>query len=246
MLADSPGAIALATTEIGRFTLFTVCLSSTRQPDGTNLSINASASVLENFNASLRTLRDEDAWVWILGDDHTWAPDCLLRMLKIMDENPEIDILVPLVTRRNPPWYCVIYHDAGVYEPGEFGEGLPRWRPFEWGEIPQSGTFEVDGAGSAGMLIRRDVIDKMGDPWFETAPYILNEDLMFCQKARALGYKIHATSDVTMGHIGVFNVRPVRREGRWGALTEFSTPEEQFRHIFMPVAEETTETMSGR
>ena len=47
------------------------------------------------------------------------------------------------------------------------------------------------------------------------------------------------------GHIGVFNVRPMRRGGRWGALTEFSSPEERFRNLFMPEVEEELATHAG-
>src|SRR5262249_40541247 len=100
---------------------------------------------------------------------------------------------------------------------------------------------------SAGMLIRRDVIDRLGDPWFRSSGGVfLNEDVMFCQRARAQGFRVFATADVTMGHLGIFNVRPARREGRWGALTEFSSPEEQFRHMFIPVLDEHALATSGR
>lgn len=242
MYSESVGTIALATTEIGRFTLFTVSLSGTIQPVGTNLSIRASASVTENFNDIIRCLRDEDEWVWILGDDHVWEPDCLMKLLTIMDENPDVDILVPLVLKRNPPWVPVIFHDAGFHQ-----DGMNAWRPYNWNEIPTEGIFQIDAAGSAGMLIRRPVLDVMGDPWFESSGgVILNEDVHFCKKATDLGYRIYATADVTMGHIGVFNVRPAFRDGRWGALTEFSSPEEQYKHLFMPVEDNPAVTTSGR
>lgn len=241
-LSDAPGTIALPSSEIGRFLLFTVCLAGTRQPAGTNLDVEASASVVENLNHSIRNLRDEDAWLWILGDDHVWQNDCLTNLLEIMDEHPEIDILVPLVVKRNPPWHLVLFHEAGVYP----DNGLPRWQPYTWEEIPESGVFPVDAAGSAGMLIRREVLNAVGDPWFEnTGTVILNEDVNFCMKARELGHTVYATADVTMGHLGIFNVRPLRRNGRWGALTEFSSPEEQFRHLYMPEIEEQVAT-NGR
>jgi hypothetical protein len=234
ILVESPGTIALPTAEIGRFTMFTASLAGTRQPDDTHLSIMASASVTENLNAVIRSLRDDDEWVWILGDDHTWENDCLMRLLTALDDTPEADILVPLVVKRNPPWHLVVFHDAGVYE-----DGLPRWKPFEWEEIPESGVFEVDAAGSAGMLVRRHVLDAIGDPWFRSSGgVVLNEDVTFCRDARDLGFRVFATADVTMGHLGIFNVRPLHRGGRWGALTEFSSPEEQFRHLFMPDIEE--------
>ena len=234
MLIDAPGTIALPTAEIGRFTMFTVSLAGTRQPNDTHLSIMASASVVENLNAVIRHLRPEDEWVWILGDDHVWEHDCLMRLLQTMDDTPDADILVPLVAKRNPPWHLVVFHTAGTYE-----DGLPRWRPYGWEEIPDQGVFEVDAAGSAGMLVKRQVFDTLGDPWFRSSGgVILNEDVMFCHQARQAGFRVFATADVTMGHLGIFNVRPVRKDGRWGALTEFSSPEEQFRHLFMPDVEE--------
>lgn len=234
MIKDSAGTIALPTAEIGRFTMFMVALAGTQQPMNTHLSVMASASVTENLNAVIRNLRDEDEWVWILGDDHTWMSDCLVTLLKTMDEHPEIDVLVPLVVKRNPPWHLVVFQEAGEYE-----DGMSRWRPLGWEEIPESGIFEVDAAGSAGMLIRREVLDAIGDPWFRsTGGVVLNEDVTFCSDARKLGYRVFATADATMGHLGIFNVRPLRRGGRWGALTEFSSPEEQYRQLFMPDIEE--------
>lgn len=242
MISQSPGTIALPTSEIGRFAMFTVALAGTRQPEYTNLSVMASASVVENLNHVIRQLRDEDEWVWILGDDHVWEPDCLMRLLDALDETPEADIIVPLVTKRNPPWHLVLFREAGEYD-----DGLPRWQPLGWDEIPETGVFEVDAAGSAGMLIRRHVLDAIGDPWFRSSGgVILNEDVMFCRDARQLGYRVYASADVTMGHLGIFNVRPMWRGGRWGALTEFSSPEEQFRHLFMPDAEKHEAVANGR
>jgi hypothetical protein len=241
ILSESPGTIALPTSEIGRFAMFTVSLAGTQQPNNTHLSVMASASVVENLNQVIRQLRDEDEWVWILGDDHVWEADCLTRLLETMDETPEADILVPLVVKRNPPWHLVVFKDAGEYE-----DGLPRWQPYTWEEIPESGVFEIDAAGSAGMLVRRHVLGTIGDPWFKSSGgVILNEDVMFCAQARTAGFRVFATADVTMGHLGIFNVRPMRRNGRWGALTEFSSPEEQFRHLFMPDIEEPHEAVAN-
>jgi hypothetical protein len=121
------------------------------------------------------------------------------------------------------------------------------WQPYGWDEIPRHGTFEIDAAGNAGMLIRRHVLDELGDPWFKSSGGVyLNEDVTFCADVRQLGYRIYATADVTMGHLGIFNVRPAHNGERWGALTEFSTPEEQFRQIFMPTELEQASVVAGR
>lgn len=234
MWAESPGTVAVPMGEIGRFALFTVSLAGTRQPAGSHLSIIASTSVTENLNTAIRYLHEDSQWLWIVGDDHVWENDCLMRLLVAMDETPEADILVPLVVKRNPPWHLVIFHKADLYE-----DGMQGWKPFDWEEIPESGTFEIDAAGSAGMLVKRELLDTMGDPWFESSGgVILNEDVTFCRKAVDLGYKIYACADVTMGHLGIFNVRPMRRGDRWGAMTEFSSPDERFQHLFMPDIEE--------
>ncbi len=233
MLSDSPGTVAVPMGEIGRFAMFTVSLAGTLQPAGSRLSVMASASVTENLNSVIRFLGDDQEWIWIVGDDHVWENNCLMRLLEAMDDTPDADILVPLVVKRNPPWHLVIFHEDGEQD------DLPRWRPYGWEEIPDEGTFEIDAAGSAGMLIKREVLDAIGDPWFRsTGGVVLNEDVTFCRDARARGFRIFASADVTMGHLGIFNVRPMRRGGRWGAMTEFASPDERFQHLFMPDIEE--------
>jgi hypothetical protein len=179
MLRDAPGTVAVPMSEVGRFAMFTVALAGTKQPAGCHLSVMASASVTENLNSSIRTMPDDSEWMWILGDDHIWAHDCLLNMLQLMDDNPEADILVPLVVKRNPPWHLVVFHED----------------------------------------------DSLRDPRIPPT-----EDMQ--------GFRIFATADIVMGHLGIFNVRPYRHEGRWGAKVEFTTPDERYREIFMPDIEE--------
>ena len=237
-IADKPGCVALPTSEIGRFMLFTMSLTGTQQPSGSRLHAAASASVTENTNSIIRDMLPTEKWVWLLGDDHVWPGDTLQCLLATMDAHPEIDILVPLVTKRNPPWHLVLYH---VPEGERNEDGIQLLKALDWTEVPESGVFEVEAAGSAGMLIRAEVLDALGDPWFYSTPntdgkqVILNEDVTFCIRAREEGFRVFATADVVLGHLGIFNVRPMKRDGRWGALTEFSSADEQFKHLFMPV-----------
>ena len=111
-LAETPGTIALPSAEIGRFAVFTVAIAGTQQPHGTYLNTMCSVDVTENVNTIIRNMRDEDAWVWLIGDDHVWPGETLITMLQTLDEHPEIDILVPLVAKRNPPWHLVLFHDT--------------------------------------------------------------------------------------------------------------------------------------
>jgi len=225
--------------EIGRFAAFTMALCGTQQPPGCHLSIMASASVTENLNSSIRTMPDESEWMWILGDDHTWANDCLMQMLYILDDADHVDILVPLVLKRNPPFQPVVFHrDDSLMDPRLPGsENMPTFRPYHWDELPASGLFEIDACGSAGMLVRRRVLDAMEEPWFRsTGGVILNEDVTFCLAARELGFHIYATADICMGHLGIFNVQLHQHEGRWMPKLGFSTNDEQYRDAFLPDA----------
>jgi hypothetical protein len=240
--ADSPGTIAIPTQEMQRFLLFTISLASTNQPPGCFLNAVASGSVTENLNTVFHQLRDDDRWVWIMGDDHCWPNDTLVRMLHTMDEHPEIDVLVPLVTKRNPPWHLVLFEETG--ERDESYYSTPMFKPLEWEQVPASGVFEVDAAGSAGMLIRREVIEALEPPYFYSTTdlngrgVVLNEDVTFCTRIRREhGFRIFATADCVLGHLGIFNVRPMHNGERWGALTEFSSMDDKFRHVFMPVEE---------
>jgi len=239
-VSDLPVCVAVPTSEIGRFMMFTMSLAGTLQPVGSRIHAAASVNVTENLNTIIREMTPTEATCWILGDDHVWPADTLMVLLRTLDEHPEIDILVPLVMKRNPPWVPVLYHLL----PGEFNEdGIQLVRTFDAREIPEDGVFEVDAAGSAGMLVRREALDLMGDPWFHSTPdsagrnVILNEDITFCLRARELGLRVFATTGATLGHLGIYNVRPVRQEGRWGAMTEFSTADDQFRELFMPLPE---------
>ncbi len=141
-------------------------------------------------------------WVWFMGDDHTFAPDMLQRLL-----DRDVDVVVPLCLKRTPPFHPVVY--AGQNELGEYYVG----------ELPTSGITEIYAAGSAGMLVRRHVLEAIADPWFESHGG-MNEDLTFCAKVRDAGFRIWCDLDCTLGHISNYTVWPVVREDGWHAELE--------------------------
>jgi len=61
--------------------------------------------------------------------------------------------------------------------------------------VPRSGTALVDGIATGCLFIKRHILEKMAEPWFEfkydptTRELIEGEDLGFCKKVGALGYK---------------------------------------------------------
>lgn len=67
------------------------------------------------------------------------------------------------------------------------------------------GLIEIDGCGAGCLLVRRDVFENMGYPYFRLAKGI-GEDFFFCLKAKEHGYSLWADLDVICSHL---DLRPV-------------------------------------
>lgn len=60
---------------------------------------------------------------------------------------------------------------------------------------------EVDGCGMHFTMIRRDVFEKMKEPWFVNYTVGGGEDFAFCKKVKDAGFKIYMDLSVYVGHI---------------------------------------------
>lgn len=199
-----PGTIALPVGELARFSAFTYSAACLQYPPGTTIAMMQSLSIPRNLNEIIRDslARPDDEWVWLQADDHVFEPDLLTRLL-----DRELDVVVPLIVRRRPPFAPVLFKAETENH---------EYEPFAYDELPEEGLLEVYAAGTGGMLVRRHVLEAIGDPWFEfQRGEILNEDVEFCRKIRDAGFKIHADLSCRMGHAGLFIVWPRYQDG-WG------------------------------
>jgi hypothetical protein len=180
------------------------------RPKGTRIEYHCGLNVAANFNAGIRRMMadPELQWAWIMGDDHEFEQTTLLRLL-----DREVDIIVPLVVRRQAPFIPVLFREPVDDTP------VGQFPPHHWHELPSHGLYEVHTAGSAGMLIRRTVFETLDDPWFEMGRMgkdLSNEDTHFCLKAQEAGFKIYADTDVQMGHWTPMSLWPARTaSGAW-------------------------------
>lgn len=197
------GVIGIATADIGRYRAFDQCLYKTEMPEGTRIDWQEGNHISGNFNAMCRTALEGDyGWLWILDDDHVWHPSLLRALLE-----RDVDIVFPLCVGRSSPWYPVVYEDkSNNYENVSF----------DWLN-GKSGLVEVTDKvlGNGFMLIKRNVLEVMGDPWFEdgkTSPGAGGCDLYFCQKALDLGIKLHVDLENITGHLTYNAMWPERGE----------------------------------
>ncbi len=176
---------------------FALALMHHHTPAGSKLIWTKGVDIVGNMNSMVRGM--EGDWLWVLGTDHTMDFDLLPRLIA-----HNVDVVVPVCLKRSPPYDPVVYSHQN-----EMGEYVG------YTDLPTSGLVEVHAAGSAGMLIRRHVLDALADPVFESHGG-LNEDLTFCAKVRDAGFGIFCDTEAWLGHITAGEAWPsLTKNGEW-------------------------------
>lgn len=206
-----PGTIGIAQGDLGRYNDFNICLQSLRVPhDKAYICRKYGVNVAANCNDIVRSAQGD--WIWFLGDDHQFHPNLLMNLLE-----RDVDIVVPLCSYRKPPFSPVMF----VGEPMKGYFQYDKWIDMKG----LTGLQERYAAGSAGMLVKRHVFEKMPDPWFQVGrerPDSLGEDVTFCKNARKYGFKVYVDFDNVIGHMGQCTWWPSRdKDGSWGVVFDF-------------------------
>jgi len=67
----------------------------------------------------------------------------------------------------------------------------------------------VDWVGAGALLVRRPVLEKMAPgPWFWPDETGDGEDITFCLKARAAGFRVYCDGRAQVGHLQTAPVMP--------------------------------------
>lgn len=215
--AHPPGIVGISAGELARYTEFTAMFAGLYVPVGTQVIIAAGYDTAYNSNDIIRgTLEKfpEAQWIQIWDDDHSCAPDTLLRLL-----DRQVDVIVPLYTQRQPPGFPCIFKEENA--DGSFT--IFRWEDLEG----FSGILPVVSAGKGGVLIRRPVVEKLAGlderdkpEWFERQGKT-GEDHLFYKKAREAGFGVYVDLDVWLDHLTSVKFRPHRdSQGHWCAQVD--------------------------
>lgn len=196
----APGLVAVAADEAGRFTRFALSMQALWLPPGSSTVWQVGNDIAGSRNAACAKLGPEHDWVWFIDDDHAFDYDLLHGLLA-----RNVDIVGPLCLRRVQPFLPTATVD------GDFMD-ITRYAPDELVEVQQT--------GSSGMLIRRRVLDAIEPPWFELETDV-SEDIVFCRKACAAGFRIHVDMGQRLGHMTTAVIWPAHdavpgeEEPRW-------------------------------
>lgn len=156
-----------------------------------------------NKLASYAVQMEADYILW-LDSDMVFPPDILERMMAVLDEHKEIDILSGLYFRRTTPFTPVLFNNL------ERNGDEVKFDEFK--EVPEE-LFEIGGCGFGCVLMRTDCLltiaakEQQGN-WF-TPLANAGEDCAFCIRARENGYRIFCDPSVSLGHMAF---APVTKE----------------------------------
>jgi len=201
------GVIGITSSFLGRYREFDVCLKNIIAPSGTYIEWALGVNIAQNFNELVRlTLKKGYEWLWILGDDHVFKPDLLVKLLE-----RNVDMITPFCLRRAEPFDTVVH--------GSAKNGYRR--------IPKSvfdgktGIWDATDytIGNAGTLMKKNLLGTLTDPWFENGKTHVEaggSDLYLCEKVREVGFKMWLDLDNHIGHTTHATAWPKRNpDGTW-------------------------------
>ena len=221
-----PGTVAMCTGETFRYSLSAQAFTCLKVPADSVNCWFMGVLVAKNLNLAIAaTLADPKyQWIWMMGDDHVYLPDIIVRLL-----DREKDVVVPLCLSRTPPLdpAIAVWKDAKAEVPlpykDETNPDLSWCRLKRIEDLPTSGLYKLaenETCGDAGMLIRRSVLEKLKFPWYDnlrTGAFgsFTADDQAFIMKIKAAGFDIWVDLDVSIGHITPVTVGPIVKNGRW-------------------------------
>lgn len=135
--------------------------------------------------------------IFLLNSDATVEPDTLGTLERALEADPRLGIVGPVIISSEPPHYA---QSLGI----SYSLTTARMWHRGFGRTPSAiPAFErVDVAGVSGcaMLIRRTVIERIG---LLPEEYFFGfEDLDYCLRARAAGFRIACVGGATVRHAG--------------------------------------------
>lgn len=147
-----------------------------------------------------QALESDCTHILMMDTDQSYPPDTIDRLVHHAENG--LDIVGLRVHRRYPPFDPLLLKRAPAHANYTY-ETMPM---AEW-----SGKelVEVDATGCGCLLINLQVFERIEPPWFELhtdqpdhgAVRSVGEDVYFCEKAKAAGFRIFVDVSMEVGHI---------------------------------------------
>jgi GT2 family glycosyltransferase len=179
------------------------------------VTLPGSASYPEAVRTGLEQIpADESEWIWLLHDDSNPAPDALEHLLAAAAADPAADILGPKL-REWPSLKRLL--EVGVTISGT-GRRETWLEPGEYDQGQHDEVREVLAVNTAGMLVRRRVLDQLGG--FDDSLPIFGNDIDFGWRAAANGFRTLVVPQAVVFHAEAAH-RGTRRTPLTGRHTHY-------------------------
>jgi GT2 family glycosyltransferase len=153
-------------------------------------------------------------WIWLLHDDSNPAPTALARLLAAAEADPGADVLGPKL-REWPSLKRLLEVGVTISGTGRRETGL---EPGEYDQGQHDEAREVLAVNTAGMLVRRRVLDELGG--FDDNLPIFGNDIDFGWRAARHGHRTVVVPDAVVFHAEAAH-RGIRRTPLTGRHTHF-------------------------
>jgi GT2 family glycosyltransferase len=156
----------------------------------------------------------EDEWVWLLHDDANPAPDALEQLLAASAEDPDADVLGPKL-REWPSLRRLLELGVTISGTGHRETGLERG---EYDQGQHDEVREVLAVNTAGMLVRRSVLERLGG--FDDDLAVFGNDIDFGWRAARAGHRTIVVPQAVVFHAEAAH-RGTRRTPLTGRHTHY-------------------------
>lgn len=189
------GTVGLIGMDTARYSEFAASIARLDKP--ANWEVIGAYNYDEAHARNALVDRCQGEYLWFMDDDHSFQPDILRHLLA-----HRLDVVCPLVLQRKPPFQPVAIVNGEYLKPDA-----------------NLGLKKVDIMGTAGMLIRRSVFDKLERPYFHNYDEPDNthwpSDMNFCKALGEAGVDLYVDTSVSMAHWNALAVYPRLENGRW-------------------------------
>lgn len=203
----APGLVVMMTGELARYADTFADMAALNVPLHSGMTWFRGVLIADGLNKSLGALYRHPGfeWAWIMGDDHRFSPNTLMRLL-----DRDVDCIAPACLHRHPPFNSTVMRVL----PDGTKTGVPIYT------LPKTGIYKLgegESCGDAGLLIRKRVLDAIPQPWYDTrrSGAFASDDTAFTSRVREAGFDIHIDVEVPLGHITPMSVTPRIEDGEW-------------------------------
>ena len=141
--------------------------------------------------------------ILILNPDVTLRPETIEQLAQVLEARPAAGIVVPRLQdesgrtlpslRRDPTVFrTLVEATVGGSRAGRFGEA--------YAPMMDAGLAEVDWATGAVMLIRHEMVSRIG--LMDERFFLYSEETEYCMRAREAGYAVVCRPDAVAQHLG--------------------------------------------